>query len=77
MMADSHSTPVAATAVVPPHAGSRPLTSAQMRCARVRIALQELTALLEDLEASPPEVRQAACQALGALLALQGLLQKG
>ena len=47
--------------VVPPYAGSVPLTPAQMHCARVRIALQELTELVQDLEACDVSVRQAVC----------------
>ena len=67
--------PIAATAVVPPHAESGPLSPAQMHCARVRIALQELTALVQDLEASPPAVLQAACTALAAVVELQATVQ--
>ena len=67
--------PIAAAAVVPPHAGSGPLSPAQMRCARVRIALQELTALVEDLEACDAPVRQRACAALAAVLELQAELR--
>jgi hypothetical protein len=45
-----------------------------MRCARVRIALQELTALVEDLEGCDVPVRQRACAALEAVLELQAVL---
>jgi HEAT repeat len=75
MTAPTPTTAPIAAAVVPPHAGSDPLAPPQMRRARVRIALQELTALVEDLEASSPEVRQAACQALAALVELQAILR--
>jgi hypothetical protein len=62
------------TAVVPPHAGSRPLTAAQLHRARIRIALEMLTAVVQELEACPPAVRQAATHALAALVELQALL---
>ena len=62
---------VAATAVVSPYAGSGPLTPAQLRRARVRMALEQLAVLVEDLEASPAPVRQAACTALAAVVELQ------
>ena len=45
---------IAATAMVPPQAGSGPLSPAQLQSARVRMALEQLAALVEDLEASPP-----------------------
>lgn len=67
--------PIAATAVVPPHAGSGPLTPAQLRIARVRIALEQLTLLVEDLEACPVSGRQAACTALTAVVELQAALK--
>ena len=66
---------VTATAVVPPYAGNGLLTPAQMQCARVRIALQELTALVQDLEACDVSVRQIACQALAAVVALQAHIE--
>jgi hypothetical protein len=66
---------VAATAVVPPHKDAGPLTPAQLRIARVRIAIEQLTLLVEDLEACPPPVRQAAGTVLVALLDLQALLK--
>ena len=50
---------IAATPVVPPHAGSGPLTPAQYRTARVRIAVEMLTQVVEDLDACPAPVRQA------------------
>ena len=62
---------IAATAVVPPHAGSGPLTRAQLRRARVRIAVEMLTQVVEELEACPAPVRQAACTALAAAVELQ------
>jgi hypothetical protein len=74
MMADSHPAPIAAPSV-PPHRGSGPVFAAQLRIARTRIALQELTTLVQDLEASPPEVRQAACGALAAVVELQATLR--
>ena len=40
--------PIAATAVVPPHASSGPLTPAHLRLARVRIAVEQLAGLVED-----------------------------
>ena len=67
--------PIAAAAIVPSSAGSGPLTPAQLRCVRVRITLQELTALVEGLEACDVSVRQAACQALAAVVELQAALQ--
>jgi hypothetical protein len=66
---------ITAAAALPPHTGSGPLTPAQMRGARVRTALRDLTICIEDLEDVPPVVRQAACQPLKAVLDLQGLLQ--
>ena len=60
-----------AAPVVSPHAGSGPLTPAQLRRARVRMALEQLAVLVEDLEASPAPVRQAACTALAAVVELQ------
>ena len=50
-----------AAPVVPPHAGSGLLTPAQHRLARVRIAVEMLTQVVEELEACPAPVRQAAC----------------
>ncbi len=67
-------TPIAVP-VVPPHSDAGPLSRQQLRIARTRIAVEQLADLVQDLEASPLEVRQAACQALGALLELQGVLQ--
>ena len=57
--------------MVPPHAGSGPLTPAQLRRARARIALEQLAALVEELQACPAPVRQAACTALAAVVELQ------
>jgi hypothetical protein len=68
--------PLAATAVVPPHTGSGPWPPAQLRIARTRIALQELTALVQDIGSCPAFVRQAVCRAREAVLELQSLLQK-
>ena len=56
--------PGSPTAVVPPHAGSGPLTPAQLRIARARLAGKHVAWLAEDLEACPAPVRQAACPAL-------------
>ena len=67
---------IAATPVVPPHAGSGPLTPAQLRLARARIALEQLTVLAEELEACPAPVRQSACTALAAAVELQALLAR-
>ena len=67
---------IAATAVVPPHAGSGPLTPAQLRLARARIALEQLAVLVEDLEASPPAIRQAVCTAPAAVVELQAGLAR-
>ena len=64
-----------AAPVVPPHAGSGPLTPAQLRSARVRIAVEMLTQVVEDLDACPAPVRQAACTALVALVDLQAGLR--
>ena len=66
---------VTATAVVPPHKDAGPLTPAQLRMARARIAMEQFTLLVEDLETCPPAVRQAAGTVLVALLDLQALLQ--
>ena len=63
-----------AAPVVPPHAGSGPLTLAQLRRARVRIAVEMLTPVVENLEACPAPVRQAAWTALAAVVELQALL---
>jgi len=51
---------IAATAVIPPHAGSGPLTPAQLRIARARMAWEPVALLAEDLEVCPVLVRQAA-----------------
>ncbi len=59
--------PSTATAVIPPHRGTGPISPQKIRMARVRIALQELTA---DVS-----VGQAACRALEAVLDLQSLVQ--
>ena len=37
---------IAATAVIPPHAGSGPLSPAQLRIARARLALEPLAVLV-------------------------------
>ena len=68
--------PVAATAVIPPHAGSGPLSPAQLRIARARMALEQLAVLVEALETSPPAIRQAACTALAAVAELQAVLRE-
>jgi hypothetical protein len=68
--------PIAATAVIPPHAGSGPLSPAQLRIARARMALEQLAVLVEDLEASPAPVRQAACTVLAAVVELQAGLAR-
>ena len=65
--------PITATAVVPPQAGSGPLTPAPLRIARARMALEQFAVLVEDLEASPAPVRQAACTALAAVELQAGL----
>ena len=67
---------IATTAVVPPHAGSGPLTPAHLRLARARIALEQLAALVEELHACPAPVRQAACTALAAAVELQAGLAR-
>ena len=67
---------IAATAVIPSHAGSGPLSPAQLRLARARMALEPLAVLVEDLEASPAPVRQAACTALAAVVELQAGLAR-
>jgi hypothetical protein len=74
-MSDSHSPPIAATAVVPPHVGSGPLTVLQFQRAHVRIAVEMLTQVVQDLEASGAPVRQAALQALEAVVELAAALQ--
>lgn len=51
---------IAATAVVPLHASSGPLTPAQLRIARARMAWEHVAVLVEDLEACPVLVRQTA-----------------
>ena len=61
-----------AAPVVPPHAGSGPLTPAQLR-----IAVEMLTQVVEELEACPAPVRQAACAALAAVVQLQAALARG
>ena len=68
--------PETTTALIPPHAGSGPLSPAQLRIARTRIALQELTALVaDDLEDCPASIRQRACEALAAVVELQATLR--
>ena len=62
--------------MVPPHAGSGPLTPAQLRSARVRIAVEMLTPVVEELEACPAPVRQASCTALAAAVELQAGLAR-
>ena len=56
----AHPAPIAATAGVPPHASSGPLTPAPLRIARARMAWEHVALLAEDLEACPVLVRQAA-----------------
>jgi len=64
-----------AVPVVPPHRDADPLSPAQLRIARTRIALQELTAVVEDLEACDVSVRQRACEALATVVELQAVLR--
>ena len=75
MTREAPAQPQMSAPVVPRHAGSGPLTSAQMPGASVRIAREQLAALVQDLGPSPPAVHQAACQALAALLELQVALR--
>ncbi len=56
----AHPARIAATAGVPPHVRSGPLTPAQLRIARARMAWEHVALLAEDLEACPVLVRQAA-----------------
>ena len=68
--------PPLASPVIPPHRGAEPLLPAQIRIARTRIALQELTALVaDDLEDCPASIRQRACEALAAVVELQATLR--
>ena len=67
---------IAATAVVPPHAGSGPLTPAHLRIARAWLAVEQLAARVEDLEACPAALRQAAWTALAAVVELQAGLAR-
>ena len=67
--------PIAATAVVPPHVGSGPLTVLQLQRARVRIAVEMLSQVAADLEAASSAVRHAVCTALQATLELQTVVQ--
>ena len=69
--ATAYPAPITATAVVPPHAGSSPLTPAHLRIARAWLAVEQLAARVEDLEACPAAIRQAACTALAAVVELQ------
>ncbi len=64
-----------AVPVVPPHVGSGPLTVLQLQRARVRIAVEMLTQVAEDLEACDASVRQSACEALAAVVELQATLR--
>ena len=65
-----YTAPLAATAVVPPHVGSGPLTPAHLRIARAWLAVEQLAARVEDLEACPAAIRQAAWTALAAVVGL-------
>ena len=68
--------PITATAVVPPHAGSGPLTPAHLRIARAWLAVEQLAARVEDFEAYPAAIRQAAWTALAAVVELQAGLAR-
>lgn len=74
--ATAYPAPITATAVVPPHAGNGPLTPAHLRIARAWLAVEQLAARVEDLEACPAAVRQAACTALAAVVELQAGLAR-
>ena len=67
--------PITAAAVVAPHAGSGPLTVLQLNCARVRIATEMLTQVVQALESCPASVRQRACAALSAVVELHAALK--
>lgn len=56
----AHPARIAATAGVPPHVSSGPLTPAQLQIARARMAGEHVALLAEDLAACPVLVRQAA-----------------
>ena len=67
--------PETTTALIPPHAGSGPLSPAQLQRARVRIAVAQLAILVEDLEGCEASVRQRACEALAAVVELMAVLK--
>ena len=60
--------------VVPQHRHASQLSPQKLRIARTRIAVEQLTILVQDLEVSPLEVRQAALHALTAVVELQAAL---